>query len=75
VAEDCCAGGGIDILDTRDSTLREARASLCTAPASSSGRLLDGKTIPQKRFQHAVVGLEQLQEAITKPPGNLRVAI
>jgi hypothetical protein len=35
----------------------------------------DGKTIFQKRFHHTVAGLEQLQEAMTKHPGNVRVAI
>jgi transposase len=35
----------------------------------------DGKTILQKRFQHAVTGLGQLQEAISKHPGHIRIAI
>jgi hypothetical protein len=35
----------------------------------------DGKTIFQKRFHHTVADLEQLQEATTKHPGNVRFAI
>lgn len=35
----------------------------------------DGKTILQKRFQHTVTGLGQLQEATTKFPGQIRIAI
>jgi transposase len=35
----------------------------------------DGKTILQKRFQHTVTGLEELQEAMTGHPGQVRIAI